>query len=248
MKQFILPESWTGSGSLILGEEDSHYFLRVKRLNKGDCFTAMDKEGRRYNAEILDCDELCTLALTPLEEARERGPEIVLWQCIPKGKKIDLIIRQAVEAGVSKVIPIISDHAVPSFKTVAEKEKKRERWNKIATEAAQQSGTSFLTEIGPLLTMDEALDQWNTQGPGLFCHQIPLKETSLHRVLEESHETISLVIGPEGGISDRETEILQKKGFQPVYLGDNILRAETAATFALGAIKIILLEKKYWKK
>jgi len=81
----------------------------------------------------------------------------------------------------------------------------------------------------------------------VFCHQERVAHTSLHELLATAPAGTAVLIGPEGGFSQRELPLLMNKGFVPVHLGDNILRAETAAIYTLAAIKIILLEKKAWR-
>lgn len=248
MKQLVLPSEYSGEDLFTLSLEDSHYLLRVQRREIGSEIKLLDNSGNQYKGIIISLEEdLCTLSLT-LERTsnQQEKPGIILLQAIPKGKKIDLIIRQAVEIGVKKIIPIMADHSVPQFKTESDRQKKRDRWIKIVKEASQQSGTKVITELENLYTMENALKTLPEEVCGIFFHQDPLKNRSLHEILSDCNQDIILVVGPEGGLSKREVTLLQDRAFTPVLLGNNILRAETATTFGLGAVSIIMYEQNSW--
>lgn len=247
MKQLVLPENYNGQKLYTLTQDDSHYLIRVQRKDIGYKLNFMDKNGCKYQGVIIDIvNNLCQLELKKTSESSTIKRELILWQCIPKGKKLDLIIRQAVEIGVTSIVPIMADHSVPVFKTSEEREKKRSRWEKIIKEASQQSGTTHITTIEPLQTMKEALDSLPDSYTGMFFHQVPLKNKTLHETLKNPKQKVILIIGPEGGLSVPEVDNLQKHSFFPTLLGKNILRAETATIFALGAVQMIMLERDNW--
>ena len=247
MKQYVLPETFTGGTELKLTGDEYHYLCHVIRKKNGDFFPGLDKNGIQYKITIIQIlKDSCILNIDAVSDKNDTQVEITLVQCLPKGKKMDLIIRQAVEAGIKRIIPVMSDHAVPRFDNNKDIEKKRLRWEKIAIEAMQQSGSKIIPEICPLIKMDELPAIWNDCGPGLFCHQIKIDDNSLHKCLNEKINQVYIVIGPEGGISNREVELLKNAGFYSIYLGDNVLRAETAALYATAAINVILLEKMRW--
>jgi 16S rRNA (uracil1498-N3)-methyltransferase len=247
MRQFILPESFAGDCSVKLTGESFHYICNVLRKKNGDSFPGLDKKGKGWQLTISEINnEFCMLEVIPMESEKSGKVEITLVQCLPKGKKMDLIIRQAVESGVKRIIPVLSDHSVPRFDNDKDIEKKRQRWEKIAIEAMQQSGSSIIPEIHKPVKMDKVPLLWDQCGPGLFCHQEKIDENNLHKCLNENFNQVYIVIGPEGGISDREVKLLQEAGFQPIYLGDNVLRTETAALYTTAAVNVILLEKNTW--
>lgn len=247
MKQYILPESFTGETVLELTGKDYHYLCHVIRKKKGDSFPGLDKMGNQWKITMENISKYsCHLGIQAMICDYSKNIEITLVQCLPKGKKMDLIIRQAVEAGVKRIIPVLSDHTVPKFDNKKDIEKKYQRWRKIAEEAMQQSGSKIVLEICSLIKMDNLPSIWNNCGPGLFCHQVKIDNNSLHKCLNEKFNQVYIVIGPEGGISDREIILLKDAGFLSIYLGDNVLRAETAALYATAAINVILLEKIRW--
>jgi len=247
MKQFILPDSFKGEKSIILKDNDFHYLCNVIRKKAGDSFPGLDKKGNNWQITISKIEkESCIIDLILIESKKTEKIEITLVQCLPKGKKMDLIIRQAVESGVKRIIPVLSDHAVPRFDNNKDIEKKRSRWKKIAIEAMQQSGSAIIPEIELPVAIDKIPHLWKNEGPGLFCHQLKIDDNSLHKCLNEKFNQVYIVIGPEGGLSDREVKLLLKAGFKSIFLGENVLRAETAALYATAAVNVILLEKNRW--
>ncbi len=247
MKQLILPEEYNGESVYTLSEQDSHYLIKVQRKEIGFTLKLLDMNGNSYNGTIVEIENsFCCLKLEKTEGKIKSQKELVLFQSIPKGKKIDLMIRQSVEIGVSSIVPIMADHSIPIFKSKDDMDKKRDRWNKIIKEASQQSGTTSLTKLSSLKTFKEALEDLEKPYTGIYFHQVPLENKPLHYLLSTPEERVILVIGPEGGLSHNEVELLNEYNFKPALLGSNILRAETATTFALGAVQMILLEKGSW--
>ncbi|OQY39519.1 MAG: hypothetical protein B6229_03600 [Spirochaetaceae bacterium 4572_7] len=248
MKQLLLPDSYNGEQLYSLSKDDSHYLTRVQRRDIGYSLSILSPKGTLYIGTIVDIvNGICTLSLTKENDTdKDNKTEIILFQAIPKGKKIDLMIRQAVETGVSQFYPISAENSIPRFNNNGDKEKKRDRWLKIVKEASQQSGTKKITELQPIQSFKDAIDSINEPFTGLFFHQVPIGNAPLHNSLTKAQKVVVIVIGPEGGLSPKEVELLQNHGFIPSLLGTNILRAETATTFALGAVNMILNEKDNW--
>jgi len=241
-----MPETYMGDNSLVLVENDYHYLIRVLRYKIGYEFSGRDSKGNIFNLKVTNItDDRCVLEVKESLSDYIELPEIVLYQCVCKGKKMDQIIRQATEAGVSEIIPVVSDFSISRINT--EKPAKRERWDKIVREAIQQSGSRVSTTIEKTVTIDEMVEVDESGGDiGLFFHQEVLNSGSLHGYLNLSFGKVFLVVGPEGGLSDRETEILIDKKFKSIYLKTNVLRVETAALYGVSAVQTILLESKNW--
>jgi 16S rRNA (uracil1498-N3)-methyltransferase len=123
-----------------------------------------------------------------------------------------------------------------------------ERLLRIAREALQQSGAQRLPTIDAARSLASIAGSGEDWGIALFCHERPFAAArSLHQLLAGGLIRISLLIGPEGGLSEAEVGLLRTAGFEPVYLGADVLRVETAALFALGAVKMIIQEKDSWR-
>jgi 16S rRNA (uracil1498-N3)-methyltransferase len=249
VKQFLLPRWYAGEPRLSLSGGDFRHLARARRMRDGDVLDAVDSRGALYEMRILRVSrEDCEVQLSPRSaggnaapELRTRGVRITLLQCLPKGRKIDLIVRQATEAGVARIVLLVSEHSVAR---PSEEGGKSERLRRIAREALQQSGTPVLPEIeGPRpFTSIEAGD-W---GMPLLFHEKPLGDESLHALLAERPPEVSLLVGPEGGLSAAEVDRALAAGFRPVHFATGVLRVETAATYALGAVMTILQERDAW--
>lgn len=248
MKHLFLSDSQLGAKELILADENFHYLKNVRRLKSGCKLTGVDSRGNIYNLQItgeLPGKFILEYRLKESGEKKvlEKIPYITLYQGILKGNKFDAVIRQATEAGIDRIVPLVSEYTIVKIKENSEYQK-NERWKRIAREAVQQSGRISIPEItapGILQKLKEL------EGLKLFFHQEPVSPKTLHSYLAECPGKIHVLIGPEGGFSQKEITWLDNNGFLPVYMGANILRAETAAIFAIAAIKMILLEKNEWR-
>ena len=243
MKQFVLPDRHNGAERVYLTGREYHYLVRVRRYSVGDSFPAIGRAGETYHATVDEIgSDSVSLRLQGVAEDRPGDDvQIILYQCVPKARKFDGIVRQATEAGASVVVPVKSRYAIPE-----PGEKQYERWVRIAREAVQQSGAGRVTEIRRVIAIDDIDPIADPRTVGLFFHQIPLETSTLHGYLTQRPGTVSLVVGPEGGLSDTELALLRRKGFLPAYLGPRVLRTETAAVFAIAAIRVILMESSAW--
>lgn len=182
----------------------------------------------------------------------EPAVRLALVQALPKGQKMDLIVRQAVEAGVSAIFPILTSHCVSRERSAADMADKLARREKIVREALQQSGSAVMTKIHATTTVGTLADALAAGGFGpesslyLMCHELPLASKSLHEYCAEGPSSVVILVGPEGGFSPEETEAFVAMDFKLVHFEGTILRSETAALFALAATKTILTERTSW--
>jgi 16S rRNA (uracil1498-N3)-methyltransferase len=273
MKRFILPREPQGDGTIRLSGDDYHYLVRVRRLAPGEAFPALLPGGGETLVRIRSVDGgiltgVCgspaadTLTAAPENRAGEAGetaagggppklPPIILFQALPKGGKMDLIVRQAAEGGVAEIVPFVSEYSVPRSGGGGAGNRPG-RWERIVKEARQQSGSRTATALRPPLTPEGLFEYWeelkgrHTKALGLLFHQTPLEQASLHRYLSINPEIVVLAIGPEGGFSPAEVCRFLAAGFKPLTIGDTVLRTETAALYGTAAIRIILLESDWW--
>ncbi|MBN1241962.1 MAG: 16S rRNA (uracil(1498)-N(3))-methyltransferase [Spirochaetales bacterium] len=266
MRQFVLPEDWDGSSPFRVVGKRARYLSGVLRLQAGDRFPGVDASGRAWDLAVIEIGSGGIL-LAAKEAERDgsrlpdvrtgsataapsadpgigRLPRIVLAQALAKGPAMDRIVRQATEAGVALILPLLAERSVP------DPDKGRlERWRRISREALQQSGSAIPTAVGGirhLAELAEALGPAPGARRGIFCHEAPLASDSFHRYLGHRIDELVICVGPEGGFSEREAAFFESIGFGPVSLGPNILRAETAAVFALAAAEIVILERESW--
>jgi 16S rRNA (uracil1498-N3)-methyltransferase len=249
MRVFILPQDPPYGKFIDLTGEDHHYLARVRRVKVGDRFPGSDSRGGRWVCTVVRIGA-SSLRLGLEEAASVAGveqPSIHLIQCLPKAAKMDLIVRQATETGVRRVIPVHSHYSQVRFSKEAEK--KLERWRRIARQAVQQSGTDRAPDIEAPRELESLLHDLNkvrSEEVRLFFHQDRKGADTLHRCLSKSVKIITLVVGPEGGLSPEEVNLLRRKCFVPITVGQTVLRTETAALYAIAAVQIVMHERDTW--
>ncbi|MDR1326605.1 MAG: 16S rRNA (uracil(1498)-N(3))-methyltransferase [Treponema sp.] len=259
MKQFILRSAPDKSGIVRLSGADYHYLARVRRFTVGTVFNALLPNGEtaRIRVRALSRDWLEGERIADAGSALMQPmaiPLISLFQALPKGTKIDLIVRQAVECGVAEIVPFTSTHSVPK---IADDKNRIARWERITREARQQSGSGAATVVHVPLSFDGLLQHWNVMQEqyggkvkGIMLHPLVAQASrvSFHACLEHSDtcKSIALAVGPEEGFSPSEAARFTAAGFTALTLGNTILRTETAAVYAVAAIRIILLERTSW--
>ena len=254
MKQFILNNEPDGNGRVRLEGGDYRYLARVRRLAPGEYFPALLPDGAEIMIRVCSVDNR-TLVGEILRSENSRPdshlPPIILFQSMPKGEKMDLIVRQAAEGGLTEIVPFVSEFS--AVKIEKSGGQKFSRWERIIKEARQQSGSGTATVIRQPLSMDGLFAYWEqikiqqSGVLGLLFHHLPLAKLSLHGYLDSSPEAVVLTIGPEGGFSPAEADRFVAAGFKPFTMGDTILRTETAALYAQAAVRILLWEKDSWE-
>jgi 16S rRNA (uracil1498-N3)-methyltransferase len=262
MKRFILSSPPDSRGLIRLVGKDFHYLVRVRRLREGAVFDAALPGGPAVRVLVQSLADNClTGECLPGEFVDETAlPPIILFQALPKGAKLDLIIRQAVEGGIAGIRPFVSAHSVPRISGGkggggSDGSGRVERWRRIIKEARQQSGSSTATEIAAPCTVEELLEYWETlkrqseRPRGIILHPGPgdtLEKTGFHGYLNDKPDLVALAVGPEGGFSPDEVSRFVEASFKPLVIGNTIMRTETASLFAVAAVRVILLENTTW--
>jgi 16S rRNA (uracil1498-N3)-methyltransferase len=261
VKHFILDEGPDAQGGVRLSGKDYHYLVRVRRMKAGDIFSCLLPSGEQAKLRIAKIENQALGAEIVLDDYAEerkmphdketRLPPILLFQAMPKGSKMDSIVRQVTEAGAGEIIPFYSQHSVP--RPVTGTGGRVERWRRIVKEARQQSGSAIDTTLRPPVGIDELIEYWqqiqvkHKKALGLLVHEILLEKGSFHEYLDRTPELIALSVGPEGGFSDSEARRFTGAGFKSVLLGNTILRTENAAFYSMAVVRTLLLEKSSWK-
>ncbi|AEC03034.1 RsmE family RNA methyltransferase [Parasphaerochaeta coccoides] len=262
MRIYKLPVSFSGESFFLLSPKESRYLVSVLRFPEGKTFSGRDASGTPWLLTLQKVGASYGLRCTPATEddATENAadamplytgflPAIHLFPCLLKGKKLEGVIRQACEMGVRRITPVHSAHCVASF---VDDEKRNagkiQRFEAQVREAVQQSGSRIITEVTPAIPFSDIPTAWGSSGPGLFFHQGQNDALSFGQriALIRNHvlagAPLAIVIGPEGGLSPEECALLEASGFHGVLLKTNILRAETAAIYAIAAAQSLLLE------
>lgn len=239
MPRFFIKEEEIKEGIIEISGGDAHHIKRVLRMKEGERLTVCDFFNTEYSCEIADLSgETVKLRILSSAPGVSEPPfPITLYMALPKSDKMEWIIQKAVELGVSEICPFTSAFTVVKLDDNG-KEKKRERWQKIARSAAEQCGRGRIPTVALPVSYGQALERCCAQnGMAFLCYEGEERQT-LKDLLEQPAfpEGISFFVGAEGGFSPQEAETAVGKGLKTVSLGRRILRCETAPLFVLSAI------------
>ncbi|MCB6994563.1 16S rRNA (uracil(1498)-N(3))-methyltransferase [bacterium 210820-DFI.6.37] len=239
MSRFFVDSGDVGETSIVIrSKEDIRHILRVLRLKEGDRIELSDSCQWEYDAEITKaCEDLVEARILDKQKfAREPKVQVTLFQGIPKQSKMDSIVQKCVELGVYRIVPVFMDRTVVVDK--GNFNKKLERWQKVSAEAVKQCRRGIIPEISGAIRSAELPKELAGFDLILFPYENETGRTMKDclRDLKVRPKTIAVLIGPEGGFSDKEAHELKANGADCVTLGKTILRTETAGPAALSMI------------
>ncbi len=221
-------------GNIIITGDDARHIGYSLRMAAGETVTVCCG-GTDYVCRIEKITpESVFLSVVSSEQSREPTVSLTLYQALPKTDKLEFIIQKSVELGAVSVVPVMTKRCV-SRPDGQKFEKKLERLRKISLEAAKQSGRGIIPGVSGIIPFEECLDEMSKLDVGLICYEGGGKR--LREISFPKGGSIGLLIGPEGGFEPSEAEKAVERGLAPVWLGDRILRCETAP---LAAISIIM--------
>ncbi|NLT58924.1 MAG: 16S rRNA (uracil(1498)-N(3))-methyltransferase [Clostridiales bacterium] len=238
MPRFFLPVEQAQGDLLTLSGADAAHLTGPLRMRPGDPVTVCDGAGTDIRCRILTAarDRVTLEVLARSPSCGESRCAITLFQCLPKGDKMEQIVQKAVELGAAAVVPVLSARCV-SRPDPAAAEKKLRRWNQIALEAAKQSGRSALPPVAPLMGWQPALLRLAAMPHPMMLYEAE-RGGGLPGALPKTAE-IGLLVGPEGGFSPQEAEQARSLGIASIGLGPRILRTETAGCAAIAVLQHI---------
>ena len=241
MPRFFVNQNQIEELYITMWGEDAHHISRSLRMAAGEHITVSDGEKYEYDCilEVFADNFVKAKIIDKYISANELPVRVHLYQALPKGDKLDFIIQKAVECGSYDITPFESQHCVVKIKKEAE-ERKTERRNKIAYEASKQCGRVIIPQVKPTISFEQMLAEASNFDAVLFCYEgqgtEPLGIT-LKKIRNECEiNDLAIIIGSEGGFSNEEFLLAKEHGFYSIGLGKRILRAETAAVFALSCI------------
>lgn len=239
MSRFFVDAADIGENSIYIdSKENIRHMIKVLRLVPGDHIEVSDSLEWEYEAEIISIDQQCVQAriLDKQRFAREPEIKVTLFQGIPKQSKMETIVQKSVELGVFSIVPVFTERTVVVDK--GNFGKKQDRWQKVSSEAVKQCRRGIVPEIGQAVKFAQMIDYIKEFDLVLFPYENETGTTMKDclRSLKQRPETIALIIGPEGGFSNHEADILKAAGANCVTLGKTILRTETAGPAALSMV------------
>lgn len=246
MHRFFVKPQAVCDGFIAVTGDDYKHLTKVLRIGEKEPIEICDGEGTDYTALIQE-DDGATLQCRILSEQPSLGEsdhEIILYQGLPKGQKLDEIIQKTVELGVAQIVPFTSERTVVKMGERAEK--KTQRWQKIAYAAAKQSKRGRVPEICKPITFKALLAKAGEVDLFLVAYEDE-SHLGLKAALEANAKakTVAVLIGPEGGLSPKEVAQLQELGAVSVSLGHRILRTETAGMAMISQINFFYEPMEY---
>lgn len=225
----------TPSGEYFVGGENGRHIARSLRMRPGEELVLCDGAGTDYACWLSRLAEegVWVTVQSASQSLGEPKTQVTVCQCLPKGDKLDTVTQKAVELGAAEIWPIVSSRCVVKLDEKAAA-KKTARLQKIALEAAMQSGRGRVPRVLPPAGLEQALRRAASEGGILFFYE---KGTaSLRQCLGSMGSRVFLFVGPEGGFSPEEAALAQACGAELLSLGPRILRTETAPLAALSAL------------
>ncbi len=230
MHRFIVKDGLRAGAEVQFSAEEAAHAFKVLRLKAGEQVELSDGAGRLFAAELTEVSKEAVSAQVIEElDGKEAPIRITLYQGYPKADKLELIVQKLTELGACGIVPVVMERSVakPDPK---DKGKRRERLSRIAQEAAKQCGRGMVPQIEEAISWKQALERMKAHDlvlmPWEDARDMHLMDVFLR---QPKALDIAVVIGPEGGISEKEAEEAKKAGAVCVTLGSRILRTETAA-------------------
>ena len=226
---FLSREDTVGEKEIVLTGENYIHLTRALRARIGEECVVCDGACTDYLCRVAAADkQTVTLTVERTEKtAGESDISITLYQCLPKGDKMESVISRAVEAGITRIVPVVSRNCVARPERI---DKKTERWNRIAASSAGQCGRGILPRVTEIKDLGEALSMLSAHQTAFVCYENETKRRISDIPLSGD---IGFLIGPEGGLAPEEAAVWEAAGLPAVTLGRRILRTENAAAFVL---------------
>lgn len=239
MHHFFTEPSQIRETKILIEGADFNHMKNVLRMKSGEQVGISDGQGTDYMCEVDHFEEGAVVLniLSSEKSYSELASRIILFQGLPKGDKMELIIQKAVELGVGEIVPVATRRAVVKLDD-KKAGKKVQRWNSIALGAAKQSGRSLVPEVKPVMTFAQAVEYAKELDIVLIPYELAEGMEKTREIISAVRpgQSIGVFIGPEGGFDEAEVEKAASFGAQPITLGKRILRTETAGLCVLSIL------------
>jgi len=217
------------------------HLTKVLRLRIGDGLVVFNGDGGEYPAHVVEIGRRSTTIEMGdfIDHSVESPLELVLLQGISRGERMDYTVQKAVELGVSRIVPVMTERTMVNLKGDRQ-DKRREHWQSVVNSACEQSGRNRVPEVSAITKFADAITEARVaEGSGMPGLKLVLHHRANTKLndLPVPQGPVSLLIGPEGGLSDQEIAAAEAAGFVPLCLGPRVLRTETAALAAMSVLQ-----------
>ena len=223
--------------TVTLTADEARHLREVLRLKKGDAVYVFNGAGREFRCLVQNArrDSAELTIDSELRPKPESQLELKLGVALLKGEKFDLVVQKATELGVNKIEPMITRHADIQLRDESDASKRVTRWQRIALEAAKQSGRAVVPEVGIPVSFESYLE--GTKDAELCLMFSERDGGGLWLISGRAPRSVAAVVGSEGGWSKEEIESARAHEFHVITLGERILRAETAGITATALLQ-----------
>lgn len=227
------------SGTITVGGDDAAHMTKVLRMKPGEHVTVCDMAGHDYETVVVSTGNTVILDITGVKPSENEPPyRAVVYQALVRGDRFDTVLQKATELGVYAIVPVITSRCTVKLDIgSADCRKKLDRWQRIVYEAAKQCGRGIIPTVREPMKYRDAVEDAARADMPLFCYEgegtspLPVCMDAVKKP-----ETVSIMIGPEGGYAAEEAEYAAQTGMVMTGLGKRILRTETAPAFVLSCV------------
>ena len=235
MDRFFTPKNNINleQNTCIIEGEDVKHISKVLRCKENDRLEVCDMDNNEYICEIkeINKDSILLDIIEKVNIKRESNLKVKLYQGMPKGTKMELILQKLTEIGVDEIVLVQTKRSVTKIDNKKE-DKKIERWERIIYEAAKQSKRGKIPTLTGVLTFNEALEDMKNNDFNICPYENERTVVIKEAIKGKQINNIGIFVGPEGGFEEEEIEKIQNINGQVVSLGPRILRTETASVVA----------------
>ena len=225
------------NNEFILSAQDNFHIEKVLRMRHGD-HIVVTFDSEKYDCVVSFEPNLKVNVISKLDIDNELSTKVTLVYGIPKKDKFELVIQKGSELGVSTIVPFLAKRSIPVIDD-KNSSKKLERWNMIAKEACEQSKRNVLVDVVEPVKLKGILDYKSELNIIAYEDMSCEGAKHLYELLSNDYNSITIVVGPEGGFDSSEIDFLNENGFINVSLGKRILRSETAPLYMLSVISFM---------
>ncbi|MFC3092677.1 16S rRNA (uracil(1498)-N(3))-methyltransferase [Alteromonas sediminis] len=233
--RFFHPDQLSVDTDVALSPDALHHCVNVLRLRVGANLILFDGTGKEFVGEIIQSEKRRVIVALNTEIALDPQSPLTLHlaQGVSKGDRMEWVLQKATELGVTDITPVITERCNVKLDE-SRWQKKHEQWKKVVIGACEQSGRNTLPVLHPVTALTDFLAQSTTQNRLILT---PDAEQTFNNLQTTARDGFRLIIGPEGGLSDLETNQAREKGYQPMRFGPRILRTETAAIASIATLQ-----------
>lgn len=241
MQRYFMNQVIQSVGEMIsVPKDQEHHMLKVMRMNIGECCEIVDKKEQLYIAKITQLSSFELTIVEHKEQNVELPIDVTIFVGLSKGDKLETIVQKATELGVHTIVPVEMKRNMVKW-TKDKSQKKIERLQKIAQEAAEQSHRLHVPKVLDLMTLKGSVVLAKQSTKALVAFEEVAKEGESAVFVQtltslQKGDSIAFYFGPEGGFDLQEIEYLNSQEIHSCALGPRILRAETAPMYALAAV------------